>query len=124
MSYTEFKSETRFVKFLCCFVKFYKEKMSKINVNNDFDYVLLNAQLLRRCSRLNILQLVIFVIALVSVFYMGRHSNNCDFNGEYYQSFVSENFTNLQSGENQTGMYESTTKSFVIPNEEYLDILR
>lgn len=122
MTYTEFKSATRFVKFLSCFVKFYKKKMSKINVNNDFDYVLLNAQLLRRCSRLNILQLVIFVIALVSVFYMGRHSNNCDFNGEYYQSFVSENFTNTQSGENQ--MNESTTKSFVIPNEEYLDVLR
>lgn len=99
--------------------------MSKVYVNNDFDYVLLNAQILRRCTRVNIVQLVIFTVALVCVYYLGRYSNNCDFyySGVYSQRLdVSENLTISEEDEGGIGQNESTTKT--IPTADYVDVLR
>lgn len=99
--------------------------MSKNIGHNDFDYVLLNAQLLRRCTRSNLFQLVIFLIALMFVFYCGRQSNkSCDYfhSGVYNQRL--ESFENFTISEEDGAMNVSTTSPSKIQPDDFIEILR
>lgn len=95
--------------------------MSKSIGNSDFDYILMNGQILRRCTRVNVVQLMIFVLALVSVFYFGRYSSNdCDFNSGVYSQRL-DLFEKETISEEDLSQNTSTTAT---PSDPYLETLR
>uniref|UniRef100_A0A336MES0 CSON000499 protein n=1 Tax=Culicoides sonorensis TaxID=179676 RepID=A0A336MES0_CULSO len=98
--------------------------MSKTVKNDEFDYVLLNAQILRRCTRINIFQLLSFAFVVIFVFYLGRHSKACE---NYYQIFESTqlNFSITTIDEDYESQNISTTISASQNfSADYLDVLK